>query len=267
MPVWSEDEFISRAKLLAREHTGAKVPLNDLVEKVARANDLSPDAIRTLGRLTNVAVFQEMFAQKTAASADDRMVQFEPGDPEVVIGRIVKPGASEKVASVWGTVSYEIPDLVTAAKYAGVEVEKVASEDVVERAAPRQLEVMRLRKFAQELEVEICKEAALWEASIDALTAAFRKAPGYGPAYASFEKEALASEGEAVRIELDVLRDSLRMGPLNVTREKVASLQERHLVTDSKELSILKEARAHREAYSTLRRAQGAVSTRLIDVK
>ena len=87
MAVWSEDEFISRAKTLAKAHVGSKTPLNDLVEKVAREAELSPDAIRTLGRLTNVAVFQEMFQQKTAAAEPDRMIEFEPGDPEVVIAR------------------------------------------------------------------------------------------------------------------------------------------------------------------------------------
>lgn len=275
MPLWTEDQFIARAKDIAREHAATHSPLNDLVEKTARACAMGPDEIRTLGRLTNVAVFQEMFQGKTAAAAPDRMVEFEPGDPEVVITRIVKSAGgtqscpckcagpcTAKTAAYTG----ELPDLMRGVRRPetnGTPVtEKVASEPV-EREAPAQLQTMRLRKLADNLEVEVKIAGARWESTIDELTRRFRKAPGYGPSFLDFEKDAVASEGMAVVPELAALREALRLPATQISREKVASLQERHVYEDSPELVLLKKAAEQRDAYAALKNGHAEVAARL----
>lgn len=277
MPLWTEDQFIARAKQLAREHASTHAPLNDLVEKVAREATLNPDEIRTLGRLTNVAVFQEMFQGKTASDAPDRMVEFEPGDPEVVITRIVKSagtaaGCSCGTCATCGVkmAAYagELPDLMRAVRVPGVEVEteKVASEPT-EREAPRQLQIMRLIKLAENLDVETKIAASRWESTVSELVRRFKKAPGYGPSFIDFEKDALASEGYAVRPELEVVREELRLPPGNVDRQKMASLRDKHVYEDSAELRLIKRAVSERDNYVSLRDAKSDVQERLARLK
>lgn len=268
MPLWTEDQFIARAKDIAREHAATRSPLNDLVEKTARDCAMGPDEIRTLGRLTNVAVFQEMFQGKTASAAPDRMVEFEPGDPEVVITRIVKAASSSCAPVAVKTASYsaDLPDLMRAVRRpeqsAGSESEKVASEPS-EREAPAVLRLMRLRKLADNLDVEVKIAGARWESTIDELTRRFRKAPGYGPSFLDFEKDAMAAEGFSVAPELAALREALRLPAVSMAAEKVAALQERRIYEDSEELRLLKKAAAQRAAYVTLRNGKSEVTARL----
>lgn len=264
MATWTEDEFVSRAKMLARAHAGAKTPINDLVEKVAREAELSPDSIRTLGRLTNVAVFQELFQQKAAASESDRMVEFEPGDPEVVITRVVKSAAIQDVAAPTKTASAEIPDLMRGVRGYCTDPEKVAAYDEVsERIAPKQLELMRLRKMADELAVTTKTAAMRWESGVSALSRCFNKAPGYGPSYADFEKAALAAHGMAAVPELVALREDLKLPKLEVSAEKVAHLSDKYAHEETLELRLLADSVQNREHYLTLKTACDQVLSRL----
>jgi len=266
MAVWSEDEFISRAKTLAKAHVGSKTPLNDLVEKVAREAELSPDAIRTLGRLTNVAVFQEMFQQKTAAAEPDRMIEFEPGDPEVVIARVVKSADLQTAADTSGDkVAEELPDLMRAVRrpFDDSGTDKVASAEATEREAPRHLQVMRLRKLADELSVSITKEAMLWEDGVTALAKTFRRAPGYGPSHVDFEKAAMADIGADALPELEVIREELRLPALGLVRSKIAELGEFFTYEASPELTRLTAVVNHRRTYETLKQAHADVSAKL----
>lgn len=266
MGMWTEDQFASRAKDLAKAHVGSKTPINDLVEKVAREAELTPDAIRTLGRFTNVAVFQEMFSQKAASAATDRMVEFEPGDPEIVIQRVVKSAEIQASAAEeqGSKVASELPDMMRGVRGYAVELEKEASyEEVSERLAPKALETMRLRKMAEELEVTTRIAAQRWDDGMAKLASAFKRAPGYGPSYEAFEKAALSEWGSAGKVELATLREDLRLPSVQVSAEKVAKLQEHSTHIDTPELSLLGEVIKHREQYEILKIAQEQVAVRL----
>lgn len=266
MGVWTEDEFVTRAKTLAKAYVGTKTPLNDLVEKVAREAELTPDSIRTLGRLTNVAVFQEVFQQKAAASDPDRMVEFEPGDPEVVIQRVVKSAAVQAAAAEEKVAGLrELPDMMRELRTPYEVSEKVASEEAapVERSAPRQLEIMRLRKMADELDVTAKMTSDRWETGVSKLAAVFRKAPGYGPSYQEFEKAALAELGASAVPELNTVREELRLPPLTISAEKIASYADHHASADTAELRACGELIRTREQYQIMRVAQAQVKSRL----
>lgn len=265
MSVWTEDQFAARAKELAKAHVGAKTPLNDLIEKVAREAELTPDAIRTLGRFANVAVFQEMFSQKAAAADPDRMVEFEPGDPEVVIQRVVKSAQIQAAAQPEETkTAAAIPDMMRSVRGYATTLEKVADyTEPEERQAPKQLQTLRLRKMADELEVTVKVAGQRWEDAIQKLAYAFKKAPGYGPSYDEFEKSALAEWGLGVLPELTALRQDLRLPTLRITSEKVASFSDRHVVSDTPELTQLSAAIAARENYEIMRVAHSQVLDRL----
>jgi len=270
MPSWNEDQYTAKAQGIASAHVHQKAPLVDLVEKTAREHGMNQDEIRTLSRMTNVAVFQEMFRSKKAS--EDRMVEFETVDPENVISRISKAaGASHgdhddcgcgcggagscglKVAS-----AFELPDL----RKAPLEAEKVAGE-LEERDAPRPLQIMRLRKLASTLEADALSAGYRWDLAVNGLARTFNKAAGYGPAYAEFEKDAYATAGMDALPELTAIRTELRLPAPSPVAEKVASLQDRHLVGESPALGKFREARAARETYVKLSSALGEVNRRL----
>lgn len=266
MAHWTEEEFVSRAKTLAQAHVGAQTPLNDLVEKVAREAELTPDAIRTLGRLTNVAVFQELFQKKASSADPDRMVEFEPGDPEVVVARVVKSAAIQDAArSELPKLASELPDLMRAERGFCAELEKVADEgpEPIERTAPRNLELMRLHKMSAELEVSAKQAAIRWEDGLAKLASAFKKAPGYGPSFVDFEKAALSEHGPAARVELAAVREDLRLPAVSHSLEKVAELSDKLAYESSTELSLIGNLIQERQQYEVLKVAHRQVSARI----
>lgn len=268
MPSWNEDQYTAKAQGLAAAHVHQKIGLSDLVEKTAREHGMNQDEIRTLARMTNVAVFQEMFRSKKAS--EDRMVEFETVDPELVIGRITKAaGAGDhgdcgcgcggagacdvKVAS-----AFELPDL----RKAPLEAEKVAGE-IEEREAPKQLQIMRLRKLASVLEADAISANYRWDLAVNGLARSLKKAAGYGPDFNEFEKDAYATAGMDALPELTAIRQELRMPAPTPHGEKVASLQDRHLVTDGPLINKFRDARAARETYVKLSASLGEVNKRL----
>lgn len=255
MARWNEAEYVERAGRIAHDHAISKKSLNDLSEKVARDENLQPDEIRTLVRLANVATFQELFKRKDDG---DKMIEFEAGDPEAVIHRIVDAAGdapqsaninNDKLASAW-----EVPDQMTETRFGhkfDAPVQEKVAADTEEEPRPmrRDLAVLAMRKLAAEFEVERLSAGQRWEAQMNKLAAEFRKAPGYGPVFASFEKDAFADHGVAVLPELTCLRLSLKLAAPMVDVAKVASLQERHVTDDTPQLRMLKEAMEIRDDY------------------
>jgi len=89
-------EYETAAEEIALKYAESKgaVSVNKLAEDMSRTSSLNPDGIRTMVRLANVSVFEKLFSAKTG---EDRMIEYEPGDAEVVINSIF---ASEKQACV-----------------------------------------------------------------------------------------------------------------------------------------------------------------------
>lgn len=254
MARWTEAEFIERAGRIAHDHAVSKKPLNDLSEKVARDDNLQPDEIRTLVRLANVATFQELFKRKDDG---DKMVEFESGDPEAVINRIVTAAQeapqsanihNDKLASLWTA-----PDMMVA-KRLGRAFDDPAQEKLASDSAPapmrHDLAVLALRKLAEEFEIERISAGQRWETLTDKLAATFRRAPGYGPSFGEFEKDAYADVGDAAQPELHTVRESLRLPAEPVPAEKIAHFQNHRVVEDTENLRLLKKAMAAREDYN-----------------
>lgn len=254
MARWNESEFIERAGRIAHDHAVTKKPLNDLSEKVARDESLQPDEIRTLVRLANVATFQELFKRKDDG---DKMVEFESGDPEAVINRIVSAAQespqsanihNDKLASAW-----DAPDMMIAKRLGKAfdepAVEKIASDADTERPMRQDLAVLALRKLAEEFDIERISAGQRWESLTDKLAVEFRKAPGYGPAFSDFEKDAYADHGMAAWPEIKCVRETLRLSTAEPSHTKVAELQARHVTDDTRPLRTLKQAIDARADY------------------
>ncbi len=85
--MWNRKEFENAAEEIATKYAESKgaMSINKLAEDTSRTASLNPDGIRTMVRLANVSVFEKLFAVKTG---EDKMIEYEPGDAEVVINNI-----------------------------------------------------------------------------------------------------------------------------------------------------------------------------------
>jgi hypothetical protein len=127
--MWTRAEYDTAAEQIGRDFaaSGGQSRINDLATKVATENNLNPEGIQTLVRLANVAAFQELFTKR--AGSNDRMIEFEVGDPDLVVSNLysgVKQAAvaQQKYASV---SSYD-----RAMDYYGAMTVKVAEDETDE---------------------------------------------------------------------------------------------------------------------------------------
>lgn len=259
---WNESEYIKHAQELAQRHLVTKKSLNELAEKFAGENNLNPEEIRTLVRLANVATFQELFKAKNDG---DKMIEFDTGDPEAVIRSMVTSASAPPQTANIGNdkLAGEIPDMmrekrlgkkfdVTIAPASAGATEKCAGAteaEYLEKPAREDVVVMTLRKLAEEFTLARISAGTLWEEKLAALTQVFKRAPGYGPAFSDFEKQAWAILGADAAPEMAVLYEELRVSRLPPSSEKVAHLQSRLVVETTPELCILQDAHAARQDY------------------
>lgn len=103
--MWTRAEFDNAATQIGKDFAASEgqMRINDLATKVATENNLNPEGIQTLVRLANVVAFQELFTKR--AGSEDRMIEFEVGDPDLVISNIYSETkqaavAQQKFASV-----------------------------------------------------------------------------------------------------------------------------------------------------------------------
>ena len=250
MPNWNESEYVKRAGEIASQHVNSKKPLNELCEKIARDENMNPNEIRTLVRLANVATFQELFKRKDDG---DKMVEFDTGDPEKVINNIVSSaGHEQQSANIHNDkLAAEIPDQMREVRQGfkfELPVEKVASEDAPEKPGRTDLVILNLQKLAEEFEIERQIYGQRWEDQLNKLAMEFRKI-GVKTDFEALEKDALATYGEDAVPELTYLGGLLRRVVAVPAPEKLAVLQERHLVEDNKFNALLKTAYDARQEY------------------
>ena len=257
---WNESEYVRRAKGLAEAHVISGKSLNDLAEKAAQEDSLTPDEIRTLTRLTNVATFQEKFARKNDG---DKIVEFEPGDPEVVIQRIVTAAAAPpETANIHNDkLAQEIPDLMREVrfgrKFDEPVTEKVAFEETPEKPMRYDMAILCMRKLAEDFEIERLQQGDRWDLTMTKLSTRFKSAGRRPPDYVEFMKSAWASFGEDALPELIQLHEDLRLvAPTVPPTEKLAELADRHLVTETPEHTLLTAAVTARHGYTKISRAQ-----------
>lgn len=90
--MWERKDYEQAAAKIGTDFVSSngEVSIDDLSAKVAEDANLSPDEIRTVVRLANVAVFENKFAKSAASTEEDRMQagEFPVGDPEKVIQKV-----------------------------------------------------------------------------------------------------------------------------------------------------------------------------------
>lgn len=252
MARWTEDQFIEKAKGVAKQHVVSKRPLTELAQKCAEEHALNPDEIRTLVRLANVAAFQEHFAAKQDG---DKMVEFDVGDPEAVVRRIVESRETPvETASIHSDkLATEEPAKMTT-QTEDLPQEKWASFGLTPRNLTAEQETMRRNRAIDEVNIEKLAAHHKWAAELESLVPEFRRAPGYGLDFGDFVKQASASQGAEAFPELLALADALGRRDA-VALSKMTSFEKQAdfiAVKETKPLETLKRAVEARQAYEKL---------------
>ncbi len=273
--MWNQQQYEKVSKDIATEFvcTEGGSTINSQAVKIAAAEGLVPEQIRTMVRLANVETFQQLFAKSEAKkTAEDRMIEFEPGDAEIVINQL-KEAASEKCNAPTDSCTCDDPSTcsckIKKASYDRVQdfhgelypsepMEKKASapEEVEEVPTKNPLELRLLVKEASEqFQMEQYESEFIWKDRLEKAAHAFKLLHGSQVVdkYAHFEEDVISTLEEDSLPELQVFQGMIG-GNINAavpSVEKVAHIRERRV-------AVLDES--HRQVVTFLKEAQTARS-------
>lgn len=214
MSTWTRKEYESAAEDIAQKYADSKgtLSVNKLAEDVSKTAALNPDGIRTMVRLANVSVFEKLFAVKTG---EDRMIEYEPGDAEVVINSIF---AAEKTACASHFATEEVydrfqdyhGDLNPLTKTANAEEHFVGkTEDKKPTRQEAQYVIRGAREKLAEQKVQVEHRWALAMEKLAETSKVYAQTPAQR---IRFEKLAVAAHGEQVIPELRALNRARGLG-------------------------------------------------------
>jgi hypothetical protein len=268
--MWTRKDYEKNAAEIASSFVDSKgaQTINKLATDVARDNNLNPDGIRTLVRLANVDAFTGYFAK---AAGDDRIVEFETGDPEIVIQSLHNE-AEEKIASASPIGEYDryVDYWVDPPKPVEFEEEKVASVEETPEVVPSKEEVRFLLKRAED-EYDMCvrRTEIEWE---DLLQKSAQSSRTLGSTAEGdlLEKNALAVKGATILPELQMLA-RMTGREYTLTSEKTASILDTHLAvpraTHRPIIEMLEKASAVRAKRSECKKCLEYVRTKIAELK
>lgn len=257
--MWNKNQFEKAADEIGQSFVSSqgKSSINDLATKVAADNQLNLEGIRTMVRLANVSAFEKLFSKAGADKAPDRMLEFEVGDPEIVINRLHK-NAEEKHAVKQASTYNRVVDYHSDVAREIVPLEKCASAipgfTMPEAKPPvgysKQMVQTQFKLAGEKLREEGLQARARWTDAMEKAAQCTRTLPG---GYAEVEKLAMASFGEQVLPELCALQKSLAPKSTFDGHMKIAHVLATHVAVITKEqvpaLKLLKEATEARTLY------------------
>lgn len=229
MNPWTKADFTAEAKKLAEAFVAGEAQngasITDLLVKSAQANQLNPEQITRLTRLTNTLAFNAKFAAKSVDP--DRHVEFPLGKEADVIQRL---GPAQGACKIAQERYPDLPDEFAASRgevappAPVLTVEKVAHE-LREALGPENPSKLyeHWTKVASELESKLASHSARWETEMLRL-AEFAKSSGVDAD--DFEKDAVALHGDHVLPELGQLRTNFGLPQVVYSSEKCAELKE-----------------------------------------
>ncbi len=261
--MWTRKEFENAAQKIGEEFVaqGGATPINDLAVKVAQEGGLNPEGIRTVVRLANVTAFEQTFEKRSQSGAEDRMIEFSVGDPEVVISQLHSEVKEAQLHSeveskysqandYYGDINYKKEPLEkTAAAIPGVELQET------EAIHPSSAEISALFKRAEDkMQQEQGMAAHLWESSLKKAASLLVATDSRISARDAFEKNAVSTLGADIYPELNMLHKyTSPKGSVStpLSGVKVAEVLRTHIASDLKTqqpiLELLKVAREARE--------------------
>jgi hypothetical protein len=229
--MWTRKDYEREALKIAKEFavSNGEQSINKIATEVARNNNLDPEGIRILVRLTNVDAVNEHFSK---AAGDDRIIEFETGDPEVVIQELHNE-AEEKIASVSLPQEYsQLNDywLDEPKEVVKSETEKVAEAEP-EKIPKRHEVVLLLKRAEEEFDMGVRRTEISWAGTMEECAQSTRML-GHMKMAEALEKDALALVGTQILPELHMLA-KLTGREFNMTTEKTAEILDKHLAVPS----------------------------------
>jgi len=212
--MWTRKEYENAAEEISLKYAESKgaTSINKLAEDMSRTASLNPDGIRTMVRLANVSVFEKLFSAKTG---EDRMIEYEPGDAEVVISNIFSAEKKACIEHLTNADSYDryqdyYGDLNPMTKVANSDEHFLGKNE--NKTPTRQEAKFVVSKAREKLAEEKVMTEHRWLSAMEKL-AENAKLFAQTPAQkARFEKLAVSALGEQVIPELRALNKFLGHG-------------------------------------------------------
>lgn len=247
MTSWNLKKYEDTAQKIGEDFVTSKgaESINDLSMRVSKEAQFNPDEIRTVVRLANVSAFEKIFSKSASDGDKDRMIEFEVGDPEVVINGLhseaKESAATVKVASDYDqtldynrTIRYDKEPLEkTATVIPGVEM-STSPEKLPSRAEVHNL----FKRAEQRMQEEKAVAEAHWFSTMEKAARSLISLDGRTEARTAFEKNAASYLGESVIPELKMmycLTSPKGAIPVLFEGEKVASVLNHHIAVVSGE--------------------------------
>ena len=276
--MWNQKQYENVSKDIATAFvtTEGGSTINEQAVKIAAAEGLVPEQIRTMVRLANVEAFQQLFAKSEALkTADDRMIEFEPGDAEIVINQL-KKDAKEKCDAPGDSCTCEDATACTCGEkkasydraqdfYANIYTtspfrkEAAVQEEVEEIPTKNPKEVkLLLKNAADKFQMTQYECEFTWKDRIEKAAQAFKLLHGsqVQDKYAHFEQDVIATLDGSSLPELQIFKGMIGgdvAAPVPST-EKIAQICERHVavldVPHRRVVTLLKEAQNARTKYA-----------------
>lgn len=249
MPQWDSKTFEEKATNIARAFNAGRGDLHDLTVKMAKDQGLNEEQIRRLGRAVNVKAFEQKFASLKGQA--DRIVEFDPVDPETVIKGLsaISPAAEKKASAAYP----ELPDQMRVERGWNASYEKTASVDVqremlnaVPKDPPIETQINHWRKVAEDLRQKSAGAEMRWDAAMEELQAHSKRIYWDRD---EFEKDAMALFGGDVLFELNALRKTAKLEPVEATYETATKLASHLFGEESEDTRLIKQAHEARVAY------------------
>jgi hypothetical protein len=263
MPQWDSKKFEEGATKIAREFNSNGGDLHALTVKTAKEQGLNQEQIRRLGRAVNVKAFEQKFA--SLKGAKDRIVDFDPVDPESVISSLFSSSeASEKRAAA---VYPDLVDQMKSERGWSPAYEKTASVDVlgelfgaVPKDPPIESQINHWRKVAEELRVKQAGAEIQWDGAMEELLGHSKRIYWKRD---DFEKDAMALFGGDVLFELNALRTSSKLDPLPATYETAEKLASHLFGEETEDTRLIKKAADARQNYMKASKALEIAKTKV----
>jgi|GEM_PF-2359664 len=277
--MWTRTDFENAATKIGKDFVdgGGETSINDLATKVAEDGKLNPDGIRTVVRLANVSVFENLFSKAASDGASDRMLEFAVGDPEVVINKLHKDAQVthevkqaddyNQSADFYGDMPKEVTPLEkTASAIPGMEVQEAVPVPISKAQARLQFKRAddRMREQGQQAK-------AYWTDKLEKAAQCLLTLDSRIMARTQFEKNALASLGADVLPELFMVRSLTSPGnpkPDAVCGgEKIATVLQTHVAVPPKEhvpiIAMIKEASDARHFYDKCKQGRDWIASNM----
>lgn len=250
MPQWDSKRFDDHATKVAHTFAAGSTSLVELTAKLAKEHSLNEEQIRRLGRAVNVKVFEQKFASLKGKA--DRIVEFDPVDPEEVIQNLFKsaaPAHEKQAAAAYPDLADELNPRQE--KVASVNV-KQALTDALPKGPSTESLIGHWRKVAEDLRVKVASAEIRWDGAMEQLLNHAKRLNWHRD---EFEKNALALHGGDVLPEINAMRAVAKLPALPATYEDATKIASQVLGLDSEDTRLVKQAAAARTEYLQATRA------------